>query len=706
MANTKLADSSKALKKLSVYKQLFLPVFCAVIGSCAAVFLLVNGGTNRSMKRNYLEQLTEKSTFVTAMLQQEAAALKRDMQLVEMSPLPAQLIQAGTVSDATLFLRTFRDSYGFKNVSLVNAQGDVAFTSEMRDSFVLASEKSVIASALAGTVSVALTVSDSALQYLTAVPVRNAAGELVGAMTARKSLSDNDFLTKYRKLVDSNISVFVDDVRVATTLTDKSGKSLAMTKLDDRNILDTVYTQNSPFLGETAVGGRQYLSAYFPLETAETAHKAMFSMVIPVSDIQAFKLNLIWAVMPIILLMMIFISLVIVVLMRQIVIKPLRGASIAFENLNGASGESDLTYRIPILREDEIGTMCRSINTFIDGQHALISQLKESETQLHEIGESLGSSSQQAASATAQIMANIQGVHRSVELQTGAISEVQNVLEQSIAGIQNLDRQIENQSSGIVESSASIEEMVGNISSVSNSVRKMSSEYQDLIAITEENKTRQAQVHKNIGDMAEQSQLLMEANSVIARIASQTNLLAMNAAIEAAHAGEAGAGFSVVADEIRKLAEDSSKQSRAIGQELKKISKTIGEVVDTSESSRQGFMQISGKIMETDHLVNEIDNAMIEQKEASQQILEALRDINQSTSDVQTTSKQMRSGIERVNEEISKLSQIADTVSGSMDEMREGATEITSSAENVSDMARQTQDNIRHLDVLIGKFKL
>ena len=114
---------------------------------------------------------------------------------------------------------------------------------------------------------------------------------------------------------------------------------------------------------------------------------------------------------------------------------------------------------------------------------------------------------------------------------------------------------------------------------------------------------KQAKVNAKISQMKTQSQMLQEANAAIASIASQTNLLAMNAAIEAAHAGEAGKGFAVVADEIRKLSETSSGQSKTIGVQLKNIKDSIGEIVAASQESSAAFSVYQHAFQKTDELV-------------------------------------------------------------------------------------------------------
>jgi methyl-accepting chemotaxis protein len=149
------------------------------------------------------------------------------------------------------------------------------------------------------------------------------------------------------------------------------------------------------------------------------------------------------------------------------------------------------------------------------------------------------------------------------------------------------------------------------------------------------------EVVTDIKEIARESESLLEINSVMQSIASQTNLLSMNAAIEAAHAGESGRGFAVVADEIRKLAESSSKQSKTIGGVLKKIKSSIDKITKSTDNVMTRFEAIDGGVKTVAQQEHGILNAMEEQSAGSTQIMQAIAQVNDITGQVKEDARKM-----------------------------------------------------------------
>ena len=215
-------------------------------------------------------------------------------------------------------------------------------------------------------------------------------------------------------------------------------------------------------------------------------------------------------------------------------------------------------------------------------------------------------------------------------------------IQQSIQTMsESLDAHVSEQSAAVVQSSSAIEQMIANIQSVSNSLHKNTENVKVLQEASEIGHAGLNGVVTDIQEITRESESLLEINSVMQNIASQTNLLSMNAAIEAAHAGEAGKGFAVVADEIRKLAESSSEQSKTISAVLKKIKTSIDTITHSTEDVLKKFDAIDEGVRTVAQQDKNILSAMDEQGQGSKQILQAMSRLNELTQGVKKEAHQM-----------------------------------------------------------------
>ncbi|HUX41397.1 MAG TPA: methyl-accepting chemotaxis protein [Rectinemataceae bacterium] len=392
------------------------------------------------------------------------------------------------------------------------------------------------------------------------------------------------------------------------------------------------------------------------------------------------------------------------VTLYRLVIRRIKKIDLALAEI--AKGDGDLAKRLDEGSRDEIGSFAANFNTFAEKLREIVANLKEAQRDLSTIGEALGKSVDATAATIVQISTRVDRASSEARLEAASVAQSSSAVVEIASNIKNLEGLIERQAASVGQASASIEEMIANIGAVTTSVEKMGGQFAELSKASETGKTMQAEAGAKISRIAERSQSLIEANDAISAIASQTNLLAINAAIEAAHAGEAGKGFAVVADEIRRLSETTAEQSLSIGAELTTVLKAIEEVVTSSHDSEAAFDLVASRIGATDLLVSEVLQAMSEQRSGTAQILEALKSMNDITTEVRSGAREMNIGDKAILDEMARLRENSADILESMQDVTAGAKDIATSAGRVSEMAESTKATIRKMDESIGRFKV
>ncbi|MFC1237867.1 methyl-accepting chemotaxis protein [Treponema vincentii] len=392
-----------------------------------------------------------------------------------------------------------------------------------------------------------------------------------------------------------------------------------------------------------------------------------------------------------------------VLFVRQIT-KPIDTAVNALKDI--AQGEGDLTVRLPIIGNDEIADVSEYFNETITKIGTSIRSVEVNSSIMKDIGQQLSANMAETANAINGISTNIDEVKQQTLTQAASVSETSATIEQIVRTIQQLNHSIETQAASVAESSSSIEQMVANIASIGQTLGKTDEVIKNLTGATGDGKATLITSNTITQKIAEESGSLLEASSVIQHIASQTNLLAMNAAIEAAHAGEAGKGFAVVADEIRKLAEDSAAQGKTITTTLKNLSGEIETLSASSKLVEEKFGTIFNLAEEVKEMSARLTEAMREQENGSKEVLSAIKNINMVTVEVQSGSEEMLKGGERVTKEMYKLGDLTRIITDSMNKMTEGALEINNTVQEVNKITQKNRQSIDGLVAEVKKFKI
>jgi len=398
----------------------------------------------------------------------------------------------------------------------------------------------------------------------------------------------------------------------------------------------------------------------------------------------------------------VILGIIIAMIISGIVTKPISHLSSSLEDV----ARGDLTKRLSYQSKDEIGMASSSYNQSMDEFSKMIATIKNQSGVLAEIGNDLASNMTETASAMNEIAANIQSIKSRVLNQSASVTETNATMEQVTSNINKLNNNVESQTGAVANASSSLEQVMANIQSVTATLVRNAANVKELQESSDTGRNSLQEVAADIQEISRESEGLMEINLVMENIASQTNLLSMNAAIEAAHAGDAGKGFAVVADEIRKLAESSGEQSKIIGGVLKKIKESIEKISHSTDRVLSRFELIDQGVRTVAEQEEHIRNAMEEQSQGSKQVLQAAGQVGDITQQVKSGSIEMLEGSREVIKESKNLERVTQEITDGMNEMAVGAEQVNRAVSAVNDLTGKTKQNISSLVQSVSRFKV
>jgi methyl-accepting chemotaxis protein len=392
----------------------------------------------------------------------------------------------------------------------------------------------------------------------------------------------------------------------------------------------------------------------------------------------------------------------------------------------------DLTAEItPKSDEDVLGV---AFERMLRHLREAISQVASNAHNLNAASDQLAQASDQAGQATSQIATTIQQVARGTTQQTEAATH-------SAASVEELRRAIENVSKGAQAQaeavskmaaltgslSSSITQVAGNANGVSIESNKAASAAREGSTTVTETIQGMETIRDKVGfsaqkvqEMGNRSDQIGAIVETIDDIASQTNLLALNAAIEAARAGEHGKGFAVVADEVRKLAERSSSATKEIGSLIRSIQETVSEAVTamnesaaevetgTERASRAGTALEN--ILKAAEAVNEqaqlAADAVGQMGSLSNELVAAADDVSAIVEENTAATEEMAAGSTEITQAIDNIASVSEENSAAVEEVSASAEEMSAQVEEVTASAQSLSEMARLLQETVDKFKL
>ena len=342
--------------------------------------------------------------------------------------------------------------------------------------------------------------------------------------------------------------------------------------------------------------------------------------------------------------------------------KPINDAVAGLKDI--AEGEGDLTTRLNVVSNDEVGELAKWFNTFMEKLQSVIKDVVNNTETISSSSAELSAISEQMTSGAEETSTKTNAAAVATEEMNATMNTIASTMEEASTNI------------GMVASAA--EQMASSINEIAQNSEKASSITGGAVTLAKNSSDR-------VEGLGKSAQEISKVTETITEISEQTNLLALNATIEAARAGEAGKGFAVVANEIKELARQTAEATN-------EISKRIEGIQDSISGTITDIEQVPKVINEVNEIVSTIATAVEEQ--------------SVTTKEIATNVTQASQGVQEVTENVAQSSTVSADLSREVSEVNHASGEIASSSAQVNLSAVDLSKVSEHLKSLVGQFKV
>lgn len=459
-----------------------------------------------------------------------------------------------------------------------------------------------------------------------------------------------------------DVTIFYGDTRVLTTITDESGNRQTGTK-GTESIIEQVLNKGQDYRdNNTYIFDKRYICYYIPLyqENSQTPVGMIF-LGEEYTDVSAAIAKLRQSIALIIIVVFVLVSIT-SLLSANSITATIKGAIACVDQM--CQGKLGIKASKKLLeRKDEIGDMCRGVKRLDENLTAIVSEIQVQSHELEETSIMCNSNAHKALDSAEQVNAAAEEVAAATTTQAQGAVEAEN-------SVNTIGSTIEEANIGMQElsgTSANMAEAAGSARKTLTELNSSMSQVKDAVdSIHHQTNETHISVEK-IGEMTE----------MITAIATQTNLLSLNASIEAARAGEMGKGFAVVAEEIRKLAEQCNTSAVEIQEVLTQLKNNSNESVSIMEEVQKNIQIQEDKLTETNHVFETVEGGINKSLKGIEKIMKEIASLNDERNsavdevqNVATLAQQNAASIEETAASIDEVTVLLSAMTEKIDNLK------------------------------------
>lgn len=366
----------------------------------------------------------------------------------------------------------------------------------------------------------------------------------------------------------------------------------------------------------------------------------------------------------------------------------------------------DVSKRISISMHDDIAIVISSLNYFFDKLEGILINLSTDSNAVSDTAMILEESANKSVEALHVVKQAVRFIDGQDKVNNEAIKKAYTDIQGVKDNASLVEQQIHQQAEAVQSTSTAVNQMnasIENVASISQLADQVAEKLKRTSTEGSQSITTAIEAIKEIQSASLQIQDIIK---MIQKIASQTNLLSMNASIEAAHAGSFGAGFAVVADEVRSLANTSSKNAKTIKDHMNDMTKKIENGVAAIQNAGRAFSEIDSGVEETVNIVSKIRNAAEEQKVGANNTLDATVTVVNAITKIEEVAKQQSQHAENVYGVMQNIVNSSDEITKALEKTSESVENVGVSLTDVEDCSRINKVSVESMNNHINLFKL